>query len=280
MYRSAAEQDLAEAQNMLGVCYENGYGVGKNLTEAVKWFEKAAANDDAWGEFNLACCYNWGEGIAQDEDKAVYWYRKAAEHGIAAAQNLLGHFYEDGYVVEKNQAKEVNWYKQAADNGDADGQYNLGMCYANGDGVKQDRDEAKKWLQAAANQGNKDAAEQLKKLDSCFITTAVCGSFAKPDDCYELTAFRRFRDSWLAKQPGGEALIAEYYRIAPAIVRTIDQKQDSKGIYKDIWADYLQPCLTMIEKGQMKACKELYIKMVRDLQLKYTANHVDRKKLS
>ena len=37
----------------------------------------------------------------------------------------------------------------------------------------------------------------------CFITTAVCEFQGKADDCYELTTFRKFRDDWLAKAPGG-----------------------------------------------------------------------------
>ena len=36
-----------------------------------------------------------------------------------------------------------------------------------------------------------------KFLGLCFITTAVCESEGKPDDCAELTAFRAFRDGYL-----------------------------------------------------------------------------------
>ena len=36
----------------------------------------------------------------------------------------------------------------------------------------------------------------------CYITTAVCEFYGKPDDCHELTQFRKFRDEWLAKQEG------------------------------------------------------------------------------
>lgn len=44
----------------------------------------------------------------------------------------------------------------------------------------------------------------------CYITTAVCEFYGKPDDCYELTEFRKFRDEWLALQPDGELLIKNY----------------------------------------------------------------------
>ena len=60
-----------------------------------------------------------------------------------------------------------------------------------------------------------------KFLGLCFITTAVCQELGKPDNCAELTAFRAFRDGYLASQPDGEALIHEYYNIAPGIVTCI-----------------------------------------------------------
>ncbi|MBA3386760.1 MAG: sel1 repeat family protein [Chthoniobacterales bacterium] len=36
-YRKATEQNLAEAQSMLGSCYAEGEGVAKDHREAVKW---------------------------------------------------------------------------------------------------------------------------------------------------------------------------------------------------------------------------------------------------
>ena len=48
-YRKAAEQNYAEAQYNLGVCYTNGQGVAKDAVEAVKWFRKAAEQNHAAG---------------------------------------------------------------------------------------------------------------------------------------------------------------------------------------------------------------------------------------
>lgn len=105
---------------------------------------------------------------------------------------------------------------------------------------------------------------------SCFITSAVCRTFNKLDDCYELTAFRSFRDSWLAKQPDGQALIQEYYKVAPAIVECIDQKENCKDIYQSIWNTYLMPCLLYIETQQFNECKNTYVTMVNALKQKYS----------
>lgn len=103
----------------------------------------------------------------------------------------------------------------------------------------------------------------------CFITTAVCDSFGKADDCYELTAFRNFRDKWLANQSDGKSLIAEYYAVAPKIVAKINQLPNAAETYKNIWTDYLSRCLNFIEAGDNLSCKKIYVRMVQNLKAKF-----------
>lgn len=103
----------------------------------------------------------------------------------------------------------------------------------------------------------------------CYITTAVCETFHKPDDCYELTLLRGYRDDYLARQPEGEKLIKAYYDMAPTIVKHISQREDAAQIYAGIWEQYLSPCISMIEAGDSKGCQELYIEMVETLKDSY-----------
>ncbi|HHV32783.1 MAG TPA: hypothetical protein GXX74_10360 [Clostridiales bacterium] len=103
-----------------------------------------------------------------------------------------------------------------------------------------------------------------KKL--CFITTAVCTSLGKGDDCEELNAFRSFRDNWLAKTPEGQAKIREYYLFAPMIVNRIDQSERKERIYQAIWESSLAPCLEKIRCGENEACAKQYEQMVRELE--------------
>lgn len=110
------------------------------------------------------------------------------------------------------------------------------------------------------------------KRKSCYITTAVCETFGKPDDCYELELFREYRDTYLMSLEDGEALIQEYYNLAPTIVKHINKKADKKKIYANIWEKYLLPCLEMIENGENEVCKDLYIRMVRELQKEYACS--------
>ena len=99
----------------------------------------------------------------------------------------------------------------------------------------------------------------------CYITTAICEEFGKADDCYELTAFRKFRDNWLKQQPDGEMLITRYYKTAPQIVDLINKQPNRTAIYQFINENYLSKCLLYIENGENEKCKNLYIEMMEYL---------------
>lgn len=103
----------------------------------------------------------------------------------------------------------------------------------------------------------------------CYITTAVCQSLGKDDNCMELKSLRDYRDGYLANQPDGLDVIKEYYDIAPSIVKHIDKREDSKAIYQTIFEHYLVPCLTNIKENKMEACKYNYMKMVNELKQEY-----------
>lgn len=99
----------------------------------------------------------------------------------------------------------------------------------------------------------------------CYITTATCEEFGKPDDCYELTSFRNFRDNWLKQQPDGEKLIAQYYETTPKVVELINKQPNRTEIYQFINENYLAKCLSYIENGENEKCKDLYVEMMEYL---------------
>ena len=107
------------------------------------------------------------------------------------------------------------------------------------------------------------------KGGGCFITTAVCETSGLPDDCYELTMMRSFRDNWVAKQAGGDAVIVEYYDCAPSIVEAIDSLPEANTIWDSIRDQYITPCIGFLEKKDDSSCYELYQRMVADLKKQY-----------
>ena len=169
-FRIAATQGHADAQNFLGICYDEGKGVDKDHVEAVKWFRKAAEQGDKYGQNNLGNRYYNGEGVEQNYTEAVKWYRKAAEQGLSSAQNTLGNRYYHGEGVKQNYTEAVKWYRKAAEQGEKYGQYNLGFCYYHGNGVDKDDVEAAKWFRKSAEQGYESAKEKLEEINTALAT--------------------------------------------------------------------------------------------------------------
>ena len=109
----------------------------------------------------------------------------------------------------------------------------------------------------------------FRKRGLCFITTAVCEAEGKPDDCAELTAFRSFRDGWLARTEAGRALIEEYYETAPAVVAVMRWADDEAARCAELRRDWLDPCYEALRCGDNETCKKLYIEMMRTLRARY-----------
>ncbi len=107
----------------------------------------------------------------------------------------------------------------------------------------------------------------------CFITTAVCRYYGKPDDCHELTLLRAYRDEWLKNQPGGAEAIAEYYQKAPLLVSLLQASEQYGEICERLWTEYIRPCVGLIEEAgknsdtqaetMLEECKSLYYDMVK-----------------
>lgn len=252
-YLKAARQGIPEAQNYVGVRYHDGRGTKVNYSEAFKWYRKAAEQNYGWGQYNLAYSYINGSGCEQNNNKAFFWMNKAAENGIKDAFIPLSNWYKDGIGTAVDKNKSNFWSYKAVSEGLA---WKCKKC------------DTTNSIDATSCTGcNRTKEDALKS--GCFITTAVCGSFAKADDCYELTQFRAFRDNWLVRQAGGVALVHRYYEIAPRIVAQIDKRADAKAVYLDIWQRYLKQCLHYIEIGNNEQCRKLYMQMVWDLEDRY-----------
>lgn len=107
----------AAADNNKGFRY---YNAG-NMSEAMKWYRKAADQGLAVAQINLGRMYYQGEGVPQDYREAVKWFRKAAGWGHSQAQFLLGHMYYFGKGVPQDYVMAHLWLNLATTNGYADG---------------------------------------------------------------------------------------------------------------------------------------------------------------
>ncbi|MCM1087894.1 MAG: hypothetical protein NC419_07030 [Muribaculaceae bacterium] len=103
----------------------------------------------------------------------------------------------------------------------------------------------------------------------CYVTTAVCIGLHKPADCQEILLMKKYRDEYLLHQEGGAGMIAEYYDIAPTIVKRIEKEDAPEEKYRYLWDTYLKPCVTLLEEENYDACQERYVEMVEALKKEY-----------
>jgi TPR repeat protein len=168
-FKKAAMQGDLGAQNNLGVCYEYGDGVQKDLQQAVDWYEKAAQKGYPAAQYNLGGSYASGSGLDKDLKKAAEWYTKAAEQDHVVSQRCLARCYENGEGVEKDMKKAVEWYLKAAENGDAVSQFNIGAFYETGEHVEKDDEKAMYWFRQSAINGSPHGqfllAVRIKEMD-------------------------------------------------------------------------------------------------------------------
>lgn len=114
----------------------------------------------------------------------------------------------------------------------------------------------------------------FKNASRCFITTAVCLTLGKSDNCEELSAMRWLRDGWLRNQPEGQILIENYYEVAPEIVASIDRKKDRLAVYETIYRKYILPCVEKVRAKEFAEGARIYMQMVNTLEKQYGQNNI------
>jgi hypothetical protein len=84
-----AELGDAEAQYNLGVLYDEGAGVEKDLSSAADWYRKAAEQGFMDAQTNLGIMYFHGQGVPRDHREAMKWFQQAASQGDREAAGYL-----------------------------------------------------------------------------------------------------------------------------------------------------------------------------------------------
>jgi TPR repeat protein len=141
-FNKAAAQGHLMALNMVGRCYDLGWGTPVNKVRAAECFRICAERGLDWGMYNYATALTLGEGLTEDKAAALAWFQKAAAMGNAKAINYVGSFHEDGWVVERDLAKAAGFYAQAAEGGDFRGAFNHARML-----LEEGRiEEARTWL--------------------------------------------------------------------------------------------------------------------------------------
>lgn len=172
-FKKLANQDYTtvqtDAQYMLGICYENGYGIAKSYPRAIRWYKRAVPSA------NNELCKAFGDEIykaldaAMDEfdsrkitPEAVDCMIDAAESGDVDAQKHLMDLYKYGArYIEADNEEAAYWAEKAAENGDAEAMAELGRMYCDGKGVERDLRKGLDLLEKAAELGSGSATGDL-----------------------------------------------------------------------------------------------------------------------
>ena len=113
-YLYMANDGISYAQNVLGLMYEEGIEVKKDLSKAVYWYKLSAEQGLAKAQFNLALCYKMAKGCTRDYKKAFELFSKSTCQGHNRSFFHLGDMYENGLGVKIDMQKAKENYKQSA----------------------------------------------------------------------------------------------------------------------------------------------------------------------
>jgi TPR repeat protein len=160
------EESSRTAAQYLGFMYEHGYGVDKDLKQAILCYTKAHENGVPLATYNIAVLYErGGEGVAKDYESALFNYKNADGQGVDNAAYRIGRIYErGGYGVAQDNGKALDWYQKALRQG-VPGASNriLTMCL-DGRAAEVNRKFAREYLTEAAKDGNHKAKVILEGI--------------------------------------------------------------------------------------------------------------------
>ena len=123
----------------------------------------SASKDFAPAQFILGRLLYKGEVVPKDITKAVEWLDRAAAQKNPYAAYLAGKIYLTEDAVKDIQ-KAIRSFVVAAENGNDYAEYQLGKIYLYGKDVPRDTDKAMYYLHLAAEHGNQYAAQLLHSI--------------------------------------------------------------------------------------------------------------------
>lgn len=122
----------------------------------------------------------------------------------------------------------------------------------------------------SAHQEMQDAqdAQNPPPSTNCFLTTACCEIVGLADDCFELTALRRFRDRVMAADASGRRDIELYYERAPRLLAEMSRRGEA-GYLRALYFGTILPCALLATLGLSRPTRWLYTRMMRRLEARY-----------
>lgn len=112
-YMRAADAGHVMAMVRIGMIYENGYDVERDLVKALSWYRKAAGLGSTQAMVKLAKFYGKGEGVEANIPEAIGWLTKAADGGDGLAMANLAKAYDEGRGLSYNPIEAAKYALRA-----------------------------------------------------------------------------------------------------------------------------------------------------------------------
>ena len=102
-------------------------------------------------------------------------------------------------------------------------------------GEERSRNQDGRWREKRSDAGKpRESKSEKSDKKGCFLTTAACEHRGLPDDCFELSTMRAFRDRVLLETCAGQAMVKHYYEIAPRLVPLVDDEMTAQWVWSHI----------------------------------------------
>lgn len=181
---AAAKQGDTRAQLIVGLMYNEGFGVLEDKVKAVRMLEPLANTGYSTAQIILGRAYLRGEGVLQDIDEGVRWYKLAAEQGDVMASYELGELYYFGGDVAQDYVAAHMWNKLAAVHGFSPAMITLADSYIDGKGVLQDYVMAHMWYNLGVVNGL-NAAEKRESVAKLMTPAQIAEAQQRAKVCLE-----------------------------------------------------------------------------------------------
>jgi TPR repeat protein len=196
-YQKAAQQGQHHAMYNLGLCYEYGQGINKDLIRAYDYYQQAASqghqdaktaltrvqdlivqnsktNVPATTEDTKVSTWTAQNTNTKVNKPVVEQSTKPSTSNISNTKSVkqskntpvATRYYNNGKSAYErgNYNDAVTYFRKAAEQGASIAQKALANCYLEGHGVSKSKTQALHWYKKAAEQGDEDAKQILKRI--------------------------------------------------------------------------------------------------------------------
>jgi uncharacterized protein len=172
LYRSACEAGAGRGCSRLGALYLTATFVSRDTALAHGYSETGCEHNDGLGCVNLGLMYQRGDGVKRDPERAVQLHYKACMLEEGRGCTLLGELYAAGSGVARNPKLAELFNGRGCVLGDGRGCGNVGVSFQVGFGAQQSPRRAAHYFKRACAAGEQRFCDLLERFRQQAIEQA------------------------------------------------------------------------------------------------------------